>query len=56
MKVRVHFTTNTGVETYSEYTSNHLLVLNESAKQNLLEQFWFEHGEQAVDGIELVNE
>jgi hypothetical protein len=52
MKIRVHFTTNNGEEAYTEYTSSIPLVLNDAVKEQLLERFWFEHGEVAVDGIE----
>ena len=55
MKVRVHFTTNDGEEAYTEYTSSIPLVFNNTVKEQLLERFWGEHGEVAVDDVEVIN-
>ena len=55
MKARIHFTTANGQETYADFNAPLVKVLNESAKQQLLECFWFEFGELAVDGIEEIN-
>ena len=55
MKVRVHFTTSTGEESYAEFDAPLVKVLNESAKQYVKEAVWFEFGAVAIDGMEEIN-
>lgn len=53
MKVRVHFTVN-GTEKHVDYTSKNKVVLTDDVRENLIEQFRFDYGNYAVDGVELV--
>jgi hypothetical protein len=55
MKARIHFTTANGQETYADFDAPLVKVLNESAKQQLCEAFWFEFGNVGIDRIEEIN-
>lgn len=52
MRARIHFTAKDGTEYCTDFDAPLIKVLNESAKQQLCEKFWFEFGELAIDHIE----